>query len=48
MKKKKLVEVKVSVTLEKAPTTLELQGLRKLFPGMQVSVTERWERVNQV
>jgi len=48
MKKKKLVEIKVSVILDKAPTTLELEALRKVFPGVPISILSRWERDSQV
>lgn len=48
MKKKKLVEVKVSVILDRKPTSEELVGLKKVFPNTPVSILERWERDNQV
>jgi len=48
MKKKKLVEVKVSITLDRAPTPLELEALRKVFPGVPISILSRWERDSQV
>ncbi len=48
MKKKKLIEVKLSITLDRRPTTEELEGIRKLFPGCIIVSYEKWERETKI
>lgn len=48
MKKKKLVEVKLTVRLDRKPTEAELEGLRKVFPIARLSYLERWERETKI
>ena len=48
MKKKKLVEVKLYIILDRKPTEAELDGLRKIFPKANLGFHETWERETKV
>jgi len=52
MKKKKLVEVQLVITLDRKPTETELHDLlvftRNVFPRVTITYLEKWERETKV
>lgn len=48
MKKKKLVEVELSIKLDRRPTDAELDSLRKIFPKANLVCLEIWERETKI
>ena len=47
-KKRRLVEVQLSITLDRKPTEAELDGLKKIFPKANLTYLERWERETKI
>ena len=48
MPKEKLIEILISISLDRKPTEAELADLRKVFPQAEISYQEWWGKETKV